>query len=165
MDSVASSVAFRSAISQLSKDEAPTPFSGLFIANSVTLSTRVRIEILQAISNVLDSDETESFVQSFSSRPILHYYMREGVNHSVNGANQTYTFVEAVDKFDLSRPIGVLILPSTGAWNSTLWCSKSQDLCCLKTIPPKDPTVFHLERVEVLVDWASADLVAVVMLH
>ncbi len=109
MDSVASSTAFRSAVSQLSKNEAPSSFSGLFIANSVTLSTRVRIEILRAISNVLDTDVTESFVQSFSSRPILHYYMREGATQLVNGANRTYTFVEAVDKFGSNIPQSGLI--------------------------------------------------------
>jgi len=108
MDSVASSLAFRSAVSQLSKEEAPS-FAGLFIANSVTLSTRVRIEVLRAISNVLTTNNTESFVQSVSSRPILHYYTREGINHVIPGANRTFTFVEAVDRFgSLVPPSGLI---------------------------------------------------------
>jgi len=51
MDSVKSSSAFRIAASQLARDEDPD-FAPLFVANSVTLATRVRIEILRAISKV-----------------------------------------------------------------------------------------------------------------
>lgn len=107
MDSAASSTSFRTASSQLAKDEVP-PFTGLFIANSVTLSTRVRIEILRAISKVLVTNATDSFVQGFSSRPLLHYYTREGAQF-VEGTNRTYTFVEAVAKFGaLVPPVGLL---------------------------------------------------------
>jgi len=98
MDSAASSSAFRTAASQLIKDESPN-FRNLFVANAVTLSTRVRIEILRAISKVLSSDHTESFVQGFSSRPLLHYRTLEHVQYHVEGANRSYSFVEAVAKF------------------------------------------------------------------
>lgn len=142
MDSVSSSIAFRSAVSQLSKDET-SPFAGLFIANSVTLSTRVRIEILRAISNVLTTDETESFVQSFSSRPILHYYTREGVNHAVSGANRTYTFVEAVDKFGTLVPASGLVKAYRRARPAFNGCME-QYFVVLKEagpqLPPEPPT-------------------------
>lgn len=98
MDSAASSSAFRTAASKLIKDEAPR-FKDLFVANAVTLSTRVRIEILRAISKILVSDHTESFVQGFSSRPLLHYKTKEHVQYYIDGANRTYSFVEAVAKF------------------------------------------------------------------
>jgi len=98
MDSASSSSAFRISASQLIKDESPN-FRNLFVANAVTLSTRVRIEILRAISKVLASDHTESYVQGFSSRPLLHYKTLEHVQHYVDGANRSYTFVEAVSKF------------------------------------------------------------------
>lgn len=98
MDSVASSSAFRLAASRLSQAEDPD-FAPLFVANSVTLATRVQIEILRAISRVLKSDTTESFVQGFSSRPLLHYYVNENAISRVDGANRTYTFVEAVSRF------------------------------------------------------------------
>ncbi len=139
---MASSVAFRSAVSQLSKDETP-PFAGLFIANSVTLSTRVRIEILRAISNVLTTDETESFVQSFTSRPILHYYTREGVNHAISGANRTYTFVEAVDKFGALVPPSGLVKAYRRARPAFNGCME-QYFVVLKEagpqLPPEPPT-------------------------
>lgn len=98
MDSVSSSSAFRVAASQMSRDESPN-FKDLFIANAVTLSTRVRIEILRAISKKLQSDDTDSFVQGFSSRPLLHYHLCEGSFARIDGVNRTYTFVEAVAKF------------------------------------------------------------------
>jgi len=98
MDSAASSSAFRSAASQLIKEESPK-FKDLFVANAVTLSTRVRIEILRAISKALATEHTESYVQGFSSRPLLHYRTLEHVNYYVDGANRSYTFVEAVAKF------------------------------------------------------------------
>jgi len=98
MDSVSSSSAFRVAASQLSRDESPN-FKDLFIANAVTLSTRVRIEILRAISKKLLSDDTDSFVQGFSSRPLLHYHLCEGSFARIDGVNRTYTFVEAVARF------------------------------------------------------------------
>jgi len=108
MDTVASASAFRVAASKLAKEENPD-FKDLFIANAVTLATRVRIEILRAISKVLTTENTDSFVQGFSSRPLLHYYRSEGSTISVEGVNRTYTFVEAVSKFGhLVPPSGLL---------------------------------------------------------
>jgi len=98
MDSATSSTTFRTSASKLSRDESPN-FKDLFIANAVTLSTRVRIEILRAISKLLVSDQMDSFVQGFSSRPLLHFNTKEHVNYRVDGANRSYTFVEAVSKF------------------------------------------------------------------
>lgn len=98
MDSAASSLAFRIAASNLAKVEG-SHFGNYFIANSVTLSTRVRIEILRAISKVLVTDATDSYVQGFSSRPLLHYHLKDGCSANLDGVNRTYTFVEAVAKF------------------------------------------------------------------
>lgn len=48
-------------------------------------------------------------MQGFSSRPLLHYYVREESSARVDGANRTYTFVEAVTKFgSLVPPVGLL---------------------------------------------------------
>lgn len=61
------------------------------------------------IFQVLTTIDTESFVQGFSSRPLLHYYVREGSSARVEGANRTYTFVEAVSKFGTLIPsVGLL---------------------------------------------------------
>jgi hypothetical protein len=70
MDSVESASSFRVAGSKLAKAEALN-FKDLFIANAVTLSTRVRIEILRALASILTSGNQEAFVKGFSSRPVI----------------------------------------------------------------------------------------------
>ena len=108
MNSVEAASAFRVAASQLARDESPN-FKDLFIANAVTLSTRVRIEILRAISKALTTDETEAFVQGFSSRPLLHYHTLEHCHRRIEGTGRSYTFVEAVSKFgDQATPYSLL---------------------------------------------------------
>ena len=114
MDSAASSSAFRVAGSKLAKSDPPSPnFSGLFIANAVTLTTRVRIEILRALSKVLTSDTQEAFVKGFTSRPVLLVKARvpevtelmdsgsDQVQPSVvnESSGRSYTFCEAVEKW------------------------------------------------------------------
>ena len=98
LDSVEASSAFRIAAAKLAKVE-NSGFSGVFIANSVTLTTRVRIEILRAIAKKLTTLTEESFVQGFSSRPMLHYQSRENVIHPAPGTNRSYSFVEAVGRW------------------------------------------------------------------
>ncbi len=104
MDSPASASAFRQAGSKLAKAESPN-FSGLFIANAVTLTTRVRIEILRALSSVLTNDDQEAFVKGFSSRPVL--CVRPKPLPALPGEEKTepvdsgrnYTFCEAIEKW------------------------------------------------------------------
>ncbi len=101
LDSAASSSAFRIAAAKLSKVE-DSRFANLFIANSVTLTTRVRIEILRALAKLLTTDTEEAYVQSFTSRPMLHYQSKEGVQYPLPGTNRSYSFVEAVGKWGSS---------------------------------------------------------------
>ena len=98
LDSVVASSAFRVAAAKLAKVE-NSNFSGVFIANSVTLTTRVRIEILRAIAKKLTTLTEESLVQGFSSRPMLHYQSRENVLQPASGTNRSYSFVEAVGRW------------------------------------------------------------------
>jgi hypothetical protein len=98
MDTVANSNAFRIAAHNLIKEENPN-FVGLFIANSVTLATRVRIEILRAVADTLQSDVIKAYVQPFTSRPILHVQMRDPLARAVEGSNRSYNFVEAVSRW------------------------------------------------------------------
>jgi len=98
MDSVTNSISFRIAAHNLIKEEHPS-FIGLFVANSVTLATRVRIEILRAVADTLQSDVIKAYVQPFTSRPILHVQMRDPLARVVEGANRSYNFVEAVSRW------------------------------------------------------------------
>jgi len=139
MNSPSSSTAFRTAASQLAKD-ATSQFAELFIANSVTLSTRVRIEILRAISKVLVTDETESFVQGFTSRPLLHYYMREGSTAYMEGVNRTYTFVEAVAKFGALVPQAGLLQAYKRARPAFIGCLEQYFVILNENGPDVTPT-------------------------
>ena len=116
MDSVASSTSFRVAGSKLAKSETPPPnFAGLFIANAVTLTTRVRIEILRALSKILTSGTQDAFVKGFTSRPVLLVKAKgpatdpADIPTSQPAATQTgrsFTFCEAIEKW------GYLLVPA-----------------------------------------------------
>jgi len=98
MDSAASSSAFRIAAAKLVKDETPN-FVGLFVANSVTLATRVRIEIMRSIADTLKSATIQAYVQPFASRPVLHLKMKDPLSRVIDGVNRSYTFVESVGRW------------------------------------------------------------------
>ena len=53
-------------------------FGRIFIANSVTLGTRVRVDILKAIAEHHTSDKEKMTVSAFLSRPVLHVRSKEG---------------------------------------------------------------------------------------
>jgi len=74
-------------------------FSSLFFSNSVTQSTRVRIEVLKALALKLTTATEISFVQGFISRPLLQFREQEGVRSLATGVGRGYTFVDAVAKF------------------------------------------------------------------
>jgi len=74
-------------------------FQPLFFANSVTQSTRVRIEILRELSKKLCTQSEVAFVQGFVSRPVLQYRIKEGSRSRADGVGRSYTFVDAVAKF------------------------------------------------------------------
>ncbi len=115
MDSVASASAFRVAGSKLAKSEDDN-FKGLFIANAVTLTTRVRIEILRALASNLTSPSQEAFVKGFSSRPVLCVKAKtqnpedqSDVVAAPSDPGRNYTFCEAVEKWGHTLSQGNLV--------------------------------------------------------
>ena len=112
MDSVASATSFRVAASKLAKDESPN-FNGLFIANAVTLTTRVRIEILRALAKTVSTGSIDAFVKGFSSRPVLCVKPKTAPSapgdappaglssgpSTPSDSGRHYTFCEAVEKW------------------------------------------------------------------
>ena len=62
----------------------------LFVANSVTLATRVRTDILKAIGTKCSNGEVDMFVVSFTSRPVLQIKKKDG------SGQHAMTFVDAV---------------------------------------------------------------------
>ena len=75
------------------KKKAKVDMGNLFVANSVTLATRVRTDILKAIGNKCSNGETDMFVVSFTSRPILQVKKKDG------SGQYALTFADAVARF------------------------------------------------------------------
>ena len=69
-------------------------FGRAFIANSVTLGTRVRIDILKAIAEHYSSDKETMSVSAFVSRPLLHIRSKEGGRRL-----GTFNFSDALARF------------------------------------------------------------------
>jgi hypothetical protein len=71
----------------------------LYVANSVNLATRVRIDILKAIAKKITNTKESAHVASYSSRPILHVRTNQTKGEPISRA---YTFIDAVIKFGKS---------------------------------------------------------------
>jgi hypothetical protein len=81
-------------------------FGELFFTNSVTQSTRVRIEILRILATKLTTASEIAFVQGFVSRPVLHYRIRPDQTSTASGLGRSYTFVDAMIRYgsELEQP-------------------------------------------------------------
>jgi hypothetical protein len=66
----------------------------LFVANSVTLATRVRLDVMKAIAKICESKNEQMFVRGFSSRPVLQVRQRDGSRPPL-----TLTFADAVGRY------------------------------------------------------------------
>jgi hypothetical protein len=97
-DSVPGALAFRKAAAALAKDK-NVKFSALFFSNSITHSTRVRIEIMKVIAKKLTTDTEVAFVQGFISRPVMRYNAREAAQSYAAGTGRSYSFVDCVSRF------------------------------------------------------------------
>ena len=65
----------------------------MFVANSVTLATRVRLEVLRAIAKVCSNPNEDFFVMGFTPRPVLQIKRKTG------GGQLVLTYVDAVVKY------------------------------------------------------------------
>ena len=76
------------------KKKAGQDFGKVFMANSVTLGTRVRIEILRAVAKNFASDGEVMYVTAFTSRPLLHVRPKDSSLRPM-----AYTFTDAMTRF------------------------------------------------------------------
>ena len=65
----------------------------LFISNSVTLATRVRLEILRAVAKKCSNKNEDMYCMGFTSRPVLQVKRKDGSGQSA------LTFVDAISKY------------------------------------------------------------------
>ena len=76
------------------KKRAGEDFGKLFIANSVSLGTRVRIDIMKAFAKKYSNEKQDFHVAAFSSRPVLQ--VRE---KGVEQKPMMFTFIDAVARY------------------------------------------------------------------
>ena len=98
LDSVKSAVDIRKAFVQKMRTKKLTAeYENIFITNSVTKATRVRIDILKAIARKITNDKEAAFVSSFISRPVLQ--IKKIIQGEETFPYKSFTFVEAVVRF------------------------------------------------------------------
>ncbi len=95
LESVEVATAVRKAFAEKRKEGDGKAMGRLYVANAVSLSTRVRIDILKSIAKKVLNDKDSGHVAAYSSRPILHVKSRTGANAS----NRACMFIDAVIKF------------------------------------------------------------------
>ncbi len=96
LDSVTSANSIRKAFAEKRKADI-NAFGRLFIANSVNLATRVRVDILKALARKITDKDITAHTVPFISRPVMH--VRSTDPEAPARGNRTYTFVDAVSKF------------------------------------------------------------------
>jgi hypothetical protein len=93
MGSIEDAANIRRAFAEKRKEGDGKSLGRLYVANSVTLSTRVRIDVMKAIARKLSTGTEAAHVSAFSSRPILH------VKNLNDQTTRAYTFIDAVIKY------------------------------------------------------------------
>jgi hypothetical protein len=78
----------------LRKKKAGVDFGRTFLANSVTLTTQVRIDILKAVARKFSSEGEDLYVTAFASRPVLQVKQKKE-----QGRTMAYTFSDAIQKY------------------------------------------------------------------
>jgi hypothetical protein len=97
LDKVEHAVEIRKAFAEKRKTDKMTGcLEKIFMANSINVGTRVRIEILKAIAKKITNDKEQAYVVSFISRPVMHIKLKSDKN---GFPSKSYTFIDAVKQF------------------------------------------------------------------
>jgi len=98
LDSVEAAQDIRKSFAQRrKKNDLPEQMKDVFVANSVNLATRVRIEIMKCIAKKLTNVREVVYVAGFSSRPMMH--VRSAGPPTNSRPLRSYNFVDAVTRF------------------------------------------------------------------
>jgi len=95
LDSVESSANIRKAFAEKRKMKAD--LGKIFIANSVGLTTRIRVDILKALARKVSNMSVSAHVLAFVSRPVMH--VRPKIGSVDKTPPRTFTFVDAVVQY------------------------------------------------------------------
>jgi len=97
LNSIEAATGLRKAFAEKRKEGDGKIFGRLYVANSVSLSTRVRIDIMKAIAKKISNGNIKAHVAAYSSRPILHV-RSEGESGGQN-TSRAFTFIDSVIRY------------------------------------------------------------------
>jgi hypothetical protein len=101
-------IAIRKAFADKKKKNLLRPeLSQLFLSNSVNLATRVRIDILKALSKKVAGKDEIVYVAGFTSKPMLHI-RRSGAPMRTTKPLRSFSFIEAITRYGDSVELGEL---------------------------------------------------------
>ena len=93
MDSVESAALIRKAFAEKKKNG--SDMGRIFIANSVNLATRVRVDILKALARKISDQNMVSYAIPFVSRPVMQIRSKE----AGSGEARSFSFTDAIEKY------------------------------------------------------------------
>ncbi len=70
----------------------------LFVANCVSLATRVRLDVMKAIARRLTNKNDLAYVAGFTSQPIMHI-RKAGPPSPTNRPLKSFSYIDSVTKF------------------------------------------------------------------
>jgi hypothetical protein len=95
LGSIESAASIRKAFAEKRKEGDGKSLGRLYVANSVTLSTRVRIDVMKAIARKISKGSEAAHVAAFSSRPILHVKSIGSGDSNI----RAFTFIDAIIRY------------------------------------------------------------------
>jgi hypothetical protein len=96
LNSVEAATGVRKAFAEKRKEGDGKSLGRLYMSNSVTPSTRVRVDIMKAISKKIASPNESAYVAAYSSCPILPV---RSTGKSGEVINRAYTFIDSIIKY------------------------------------------------------------------
>jgi len=147
MDSAEHAISVRKTFAEKRKKKLlDKELESLFVSNSVSLATRVRVDILKAIARKLTNAQDLAYVAGFTSRPMMH--IRKAGPPSPNlKPLMSYTFIDSVTKFghlvraeDLEAAYGRAGRTFNGQLQQNFVVLNEQDQAYLQSVGPKPGT-------------------------
>ena len=97
LNSVEVASGVRKAYAEKRKEGDGKSLGKLYMANSVTLSTRVRVDIMKAVAKKITNTRDTAYVAAYSSRPILH--VRSKLEGREEVVTRSYTFTDSIIRY------------------------------------------------------------------
>ena len=99
LDSVEAALAVRKAYADKRKNKQLGPdLEMLFISNSVSLATRVRVDVMKAIARKVSNKDDLAYVAGFTSRPMMHI-RRAGAPSPTTRPLRSFSYIDTVTRF------------------------------------------------------------------